>query len=333
MELWGIHLSSFAYKGMIMQSRVNALSEDKTVADGKEQVSTILRQKGRRRWSYTLTSWLGLIPLFLFCLLFEVLPALVVLQGSFLDSSTGAFTLKNYQRMFSQSGNFHAFENSILLSLVSALIGGLVGSIVAYSVFRLRSNWLRQFILSFSSIAANFAGVPLAFAFIATLGVTGFLTVAIRTWLHISIYDQGFNLYTFSGLVLIYVYFQLPLMLLITLPALSSLRPEWREAATNLGASPFRYWQKVALPILFPSIIAGTMLLFANAFAAYASAYALAQGNINLVPILISFVVNGNVSLDTGLGNALAMGMIVILLLVVFVYTYMLRRINRWQGR
>jgi putative spermidine/putrescine transport system permease protein len=235
--------------------------------------------------------------------------------------------------MFSQSGNFHAFENSVLLSIVTALVGGIVGSIVSYRVFRLRSNWLRQFILSFASIAANFAGVPLAFAFIATLGVTGFITVAIKAWLHIDIYSHGFNLYTFSGLVLIYTYFQLPLMVLVTLPALSGLRPEWREAATNLGATPWRYWQRVALPVLLPSLIAGTMLLFANAFGAYASAYALAQGNINLVPILISFVVNGNVSLDTGLGNALAVGMIVILLFAVFVYTFMQRRVSRWQGR
>ena len=316
-----------------MQSRVNDHSTSASLQDNDELVPINVSRKASKRWSYTLASWLGLCPLLLFCLLFEVLPALIVLQGSFQDSDSGAFTLKNYQRMFSQSGNFHAFQNSIMLSLVTALIGGVVGSLVAYRVFRLRNHGLRQFILSFASIAANFAGVPLAFAFIATLGVTGFLTVAIKTWLHIDIYNQGFNLYTFFGLVLIYVYFQLPLMVLVTLPALSSLRPEWREAATNLGASPLRYWQRVALPVLLPSLIAGTMLLFANAFGAYASAYALAQGNINLVPILISFVVSGNVSMDTGLGNALAMGMIVILLFAVFVYTFMLRRVSRWQGR
>jgi putative spermidine/putrescine transport system permease protein len=316
-----------------MQSRVNDHSTDVALQDDNEPVPLNRDRKASKRWSYTLVSWLGLCPLLLFCLLFEVLPALVVLQGSFQDSNSGAFTFKNYQSMFSQSGNFHAFENSILLSLVTALVGGIVGSIVSYRVFRLRSNGLRQFILSFASIAANFAGVPLAFAFIATLGVTGFITVAIKAWLHIDIYNQGFNLYTFSGLVLIYVYFQLPLMVLVTLPALSGLRPEWREAATNLGATPWRYWQRVALPVLLPSLIAGAMLLFANAFGAYASAYALAQGNINLVPILISFVVNGNVSLDTGLGNALAVGMIVILLFAVFVYTFMQRRVSRWQGR
>jgi putative spermidine/putrescine transport system permease protein len=122
-------------------------------------------------------------------------------------------------------------------------------------------------------------------------------------------------------------------MMLITLPALDALRPQWREAATSLGASTFIYWRRIALPILLPSLIAAALLLFANSFAAFATAYALAQGAINLVPILISFVVNGNVSLDTGLGNALATGMMIILFIAFAIYAAMLRRVSKWQGR
>jgi putative spermidine/putrescine transport system permease protein len=291
------------------------------------------RRLSSRSWSYTITSWLGLVPFLLFCLLFELLPAIVIIQGSFTDSNTNAATLNNYQRMFSQASNFHAFETSISISLVTALTGAIFGFLAALGVYNLRTGWLRNFLIGFSSIAANFAGVPLAFAFVATLGVTGFVTVAIHDWLHISLYDLGFSVYTFWGLVLVYTYFQLPLMILVTVPALSALRPEWREAATNLGASSFTYWQRVALPILLPSLIAAAMLLFANAFGAYATAFTLAQGNINIVPILIGFVVAGNVSLDTGLGNALAVGMIVVLLVAVSLYTAMVRRVSTWQGR
>lgn len=291
------------------------------------------RKPGSISWSYTITSWLGFVPFLLFCLLFELLPAVMIIQGSFQDSNTGAFTLNNYQRMLSQSSNLHAFQTSITLSLVTALIGSVVGFFAAFGVYNLKTGWLRNFLIGFSSIAANFAGVPLAFAFISTLGVTGFVTVLFHNILHVNLYSLGFNLYTFWGLVLVYIYFQLPLMILITVPALSALRPEWREAATNLGASSFTYWRRVALPILLPSLIAAAMLLFANSFAAFATAYALAQGNINIVPILISFVVNGNVSIDLGLGNALAVGMIVVLLVAVFFYTAMLRRVSTWQGR
>ena len=283
-------------------------------------------------WSYAITSWLGLVPFLLFCLLFELLPAVVILQGSFLDQN-GAFTLNNYQRVFSQVSNLHAFQTSIMLSLVTALLGVLFGFLAAYGVYNLRTHWLRNFLISFSSIAANFAGVPLAFAFVATLGATGFITVLFHNWFHVNLYDLGFNLYTFWGLVLVYLYFQFPLMILITVPALAALRPEWREAATNLGASNFTYWRRVALPVLLPSIVAALMLLFANSFGAFATAFALAQGNINLVPILISFVVNGNVSIDYGLGNALAVGMIVVLFVAVLLYTAMLRRVSTWQGR
>ncbi len=216
---------------------------------------------------------------------------------------------------------------------MTALLGGVIGGLAAYGVYNLRTGWLRNFLIGFSSIAANFAGVPLAFAFVATLGVTGFATVAIHNLFHVNLYDLGFSIYSFWGLVLVYTYFQLPLMILVTLPALSALRPEWREAATNLGASNFTYWRRVGLPILLPSLIAATMLLFANAFGAFATAFALAQGNINLVPILINFVVNGNVTVDFGLGNALAVGMIIVLLVAVSLYTAMLRRVSVWQGR
>lgn len=280
-----------------------------------------------------LRSWLGLVPFLLFCLLFELLPAVNVIQGSLTDNESGALTFENFQRLFQQINNLHAFQTSISISLVTALIGTVVGFLAAYGVYSLRASWLRNFLVGFSSITANFAGVPLAFAFIATLGATGFITVAIQNWFHVNIYDLHFSLYTFWGLVIVYTYFQLPLTILIMLPALNALRPEWREAATNLGASGFIYWRRVALPILLPSLIAAAMLLFANAFGAYATAYALAQGAINIVPILIGYAVAGNVNVDTGLGNALAVGMIVVLLIAISVYVALARRASVWTGR
>ncbi|GAC1459126.1 MAG: ABC transporter permease subunit [Ktedonobacteraceae bacterium] len=293
----------------------------------------ITRARRGFRLSYSLTSWLGLLPFLLFCLLFELLPALIIIQDSFVNSDTGGFTFNNYQRLLSSITYIHAFQNSISLSIVTALIGAIVGFFAAYGVYNSRTNWLKNLLIGFSSIAANFAGVPLAFAFVSTLGVTGFVTVLIQNLFHFSIYDAGFSLYSFVGLVFAYTYFQLPLMVLLTVPALSALKPEWREAATNLGASGATYWRRVALPVLMPSLIAATMLLFANSLGAFATAFALAQGNINLVTIQIAFAVNGNVSIDPGLGNALAVGMVVVLLVAVTLYTAMLRRVSRWQGR
>ncbi|HKV60187.1 MAG TPA: ABC transporter permease subunit [Ktedonobacteraceae bacterium] len=316
-----------------MQPQVAGDVTETSLTGSAGKAASRARRPSGRGWSYTLTSWLGLVPFLLFCLLFEVFPAIIIVQGSFADNTTGKFTLDNFHRVLSLPSNLHAFETSIAISLVTALIGGALGGLAAYGVFTLRTSWLRNLLIGFSSIAANFAGVPLAFAFVATLGVTGFVTVGFLKIFHIDLYNIGFSIYYFWGLVIVYVYFQLPLMILLTLPALNGLRPEWREAATNLGASNFTYWRRVGLPILLPSLVAATMLLFANSFGAFATAFALAQGNINLVPILINFVVNGNVVVDFGLGNALAVGMIIVLLAAVTLYTVMLRRVNKWQGR
>jgi putative spermidine/putrescine transport system permease protein len=316
-----------------MQPQVAGEITETAITGGAGKATSSNRRSSGRGWSYHLTSWLGLVPFLLFCLLFEVLPAIIIVQGSFTDDTSGAFTFNNFQRVLSLPSNLHAFETSIAISLVSALIGGVLGGFAAYGVYTLRVSWLRNFLIGFSSIAANFAGVPLAFAFVATLGVTGFVTAALLNIFHLDLYAHGFSIYQFWGLVIVYVYFQLPLMILLTLPALNGLRPEWKEAATNLGASNFTYWRRVGLPVLLPSLVAASMLLFANSFGAFATAFALAQGNINLVPILINFVMNGNVTVDFGLGNALAVGMIIVLLVAVTLYTVMLRRVNVWQGR
>ena len=292
-----------------------------------------LRRFGPASWNDALKSWLGLVPFLLFCLLFEILPAVIVLQESFADSTTGAFTVNNYELIFKQAQYWHSYRTSIEVSLTTALLGGTFGFLAAYGVSRLRTAWLRNMMIGFSSITANFAGVPLAFAFIATLGATGFITVKLHDWFNFDLYGTGFSLYQFWGLVIVYVYFQLPLMLLVMVPALAGLRPQWREAATNLGASTSTYWRRVGLPILRPSLIAAMLLLFVNSFGAYATAYALAQGNINLVPIQIGFVLNGNVIIDTGLGNALAVGMMLILLIMVAFSVTLTRRTNRWEGR
>jgi len=170
---------------------------------------------------------------------------------------------------------------------------------------------LRPFTMTLSGVASNFAGVPLAFAFLATVGRLGLLTIVLRA-IGIDIYSLGFNLLSFSGLTLTYLYFQIPLMVLIITPALDGLRREWREAAETLGASPALYWRAIALPILWPSILGAALLLFANAFGAVATAYALTGSSLNIVTILLYAQIRGDVLHDANLGYALAFGMVVI---------------------
>jgi putative spermidine/putrescine transport system permease protein len=211
-------------------------------------------------------------------------------------------------------------------------VGALLGFALAYAaVLGGLPQWLRPTLMTFSGVASNFAGLPLAFAFLATLGRTGIVTTLLITLFDFNIYRTGFNLLSFWGLTLTYLYFQIPLMVLIITPALDGLKREWREAASILGASHWEYWRHVALPILWPAIVGTTLLLFANSFGAIATAYALTGSSLNIVTILLYAQIRGDVLHDQNLGYALALGMIVITGLSNGAYIWLRARSDRWQ--
>jgi putative spermidine/putrescine transport system permease protein len=287
------------------------------------------RPKPSPRFSW---DWLGVIPFFAFAILFLFLPSLVLFVGSFQDAK-GNFTLANITGLFTPS-ILSAYWITIRISVVTALGGGVLGFLVAYAgVISGLPRWVRTAMMTFSGVASNFAGVPLAFAFISTLGRLGLVTVFLREVLHIDIYDAGFSLYSFAGLSLTYMYFQFPLMVLIITPALEGLRPDWREAATNLGATHGQYWRHVALPILLPSLLGTMILLFGNAFGAYATALTLTGGLINVVTILIGSQIKGDVLHNVGLGYALALGMVVVMAISMIGYFALRRRSERWMRK
>jgi putative spermidine/putrescine transport system permease protein len=279
----------------------------------------------RRRISLT---WLALAPFFLFALLLMILPSAVIVSGSFQDAE-GRFTLANLAS-FSQPTIVRAYLTSLELSLITALGGGLLGFLVAYAITLGRvPQFVHSVITTLSGVASNFAGVPLAFAFVATLGRTGFVTAQLKS-VGLDLYSTGFTVYSLVGLSLCYIYFQFPLMILIIAPSLEGLKPEWREATENLGGNGSVYWREVALPILMPSLLGTMILLFGNAFGAYATAYALTGGQINLITLQISSQISGDVFQSPGVGYALALGMIVIMALSIGLYSLLQRRTERW---
>lgn len=274
--------------------------------------------------------WLGVLPFFLFAIFFLILPSVRLLSGSFFANSS-EFTLQNYVELFTSPTIVEAYKLSIQISAVTALGGGLFGFLLAYSVtLGGLPKALRPALITFSGVASNFAGVPLAFAFVATLGRAGFLTTVLKDIFGFSIYEAGFSLYSFVGLSLTYMYFQFPLMVLIIAPALDGLKREWREAAENLGATSFQYWVQVAMPVLLPSILASMILLFGNAFGAYATAYALTGGRLEIVTIQIGAQIRGDVFHNPGLGYAMAMGMVVIMAISLAGYSWLQSRSERW---
>jgi putative spermidine/putrescine transport system permease protein len=215
---------------------------------------------------------------------------------------------------------------------VTALVGGALGLLIAYSAIREGTpRPVRSVLTTFSGVAANFAGIPLAFAFIATLGTIGIVTQFMTEQLGINPYDHGFSLFSKTGIELTYLYFQIPLMILVIAPAIDGLRKEWREAAASLGASSRQFWLHVGFPILLPSLLGAVVLLFGNSFAAYATAYGLTAGGVSLVPITIGFFLSGDVLDNPHLGQALALGMFVVLGLMILIYLPLQRRASRWS--
>lgn len=280
----------------------------------------------RPRFSW---AWLGVVPFFVFVGAFLLWPALSIVPRSFVDQSQ-QFTLQNIAGL-AQPFIVNAYVYSIELSAVSAIGGGLLGVLLAYAVtVGGLPRPLRTVIMTFSGVASNFAGVPLAFAFIATVGQLGIVTQWLRA-VGISLYPT-FSLYGFWGLALVYMYFQIPLMVLILSPALEAMKREWREASESLGASTWQYWRYVGIPILTPSVLGTMVLLFGNAFGAHATAFQLTGGGSqgNVVTILIGAQISSDAFANPGLGNALALGMIVIMAATIMLYTWLQQRAARW---
>jgi putative spermidine/putrescine transport system permease protein len=289
--------------------------------------------------SFLKSNWIGLVPFFAFIFFFLLLPSTNLLFKSFQDLN-GNLTLSNYAVM-QNPYVIKAYSVSLQVSVITSVVGGVFGFFVAYAItIGNTPRWMRSFLMTFSGLAANFGGVPLAFSYIATLGRTGFLTAILKGICYTDAaglevcpfnpYDNGFNLYSMTGLVLAYTYFQFPLMVLTITPALEGLKKEWREASQNLGASPWQYWRDVALPILAPSILGATLLLFGSAFGAYATAYALTGGSIYLITIVIAQQIRGDVLNNPYEGYALAVGMIIIMGITILAYTALQRRTTRW---
>jgi putative spermidine/putrescine transport system permease protein len=282
-----------------------------------------------RRFSW---SWLGVLPFLLFAFAFLVVPTLYLLVGSFqnlavasTDPAFGRVTLDNYAAL-SEANLAESYFASLEISAVTAVGGGIFGFLLAYAVIMGGlPAFLRPALLTFSGVASNFAGVPLALAFTFTLGASGILTPFMEAL------GLSLNIYSKTALELAYLYFQFPLMVLIIAPAIDGLRKDWREASENMGASAFQYWRYVALPILMPSLLGTVILLFGNAFGAQATAFQLSGGAINIVTIQITRQIRGDALQNVGIGYALAMGMVAIMAVTIGAYAFLQRRAERWQ--
>ncbi|TFD24441.1 ABC transporter permease [Cryobacterium sp. TMS1-13-1] len=273
----------------------------------------------------------GLLPFAVYVLLFLAVPTLIAIGTGFFDN-TGAFTLATVAAL-GDPVVLTTFFNSFWLSALTAVVGAVVGAVVCYALLGARPDGrLRTTIDSLSGVLAQFGGVMLAFAFVATIGIQGMVTLYLRDTFGLDIFENGVWLYSTTGLILPYIYFQVPLMIITFMPALQALKPQWAEANATLGGSTASYWFRIAFPVLAPSFIGSLLLLFANAFSSYATAAALVSQGSQIVPLQIRAALTSETLLGReNLAGALALGMIVVMAVVMVGYSALQSRAARWQ--
>jgi putative spermidine/putrescine transport system permease protein len=274
--------------------------------------------------------YVGRVPFVVFVSLFLLWPTLMVVVGAFEDAE-GRPTLANLTQAL-KGTYLQTFVTSVILSAITAVLGAMFGGLLAWAIsVGRRDGLLRRLVLAGSGTLAQFGGVMLAFAFLATFGFNGLVTLFLHDRLGVDTFAWGAWIYELPGLVLVYTYFQVPLMVIVFLPAVDGLRPQWREACESLGGSAWAYWRFVGLPVLWPAFLGSTLLLFANAFSAYATAKALISQASPLVPLRIGTFLTSEIVLgQANLGKALAFGMIVIVAATMSIYAVLQRRTSRW---
>jgi putative spermidine/putrescine transport system permease protein len=267
--------------------------------------------------------WLAalcLVPFAVFFIVFQIAPLVWVLINS-LQSEDEGWGIANFSEIFSSRFYLQAIGHSLEISFWSSVFGIIIAVLGSYSLHRVNSR-LRNFVNAFANMTSNFAGVPLAFAFIILLGFNGTITIMLKQAGVI----QDFNLYSETGLIILYTYFQIPLGVLLLYPAFDALREDWRESASLLGASGWQFWRHIGLPVLTPALIGTFVILLANALGAYATVYALTTGNFNVLPIRIAAMVSGDITLDPNMASALAVVLVGLMTLVTIVHQWLLKR-------
>lgn len=270
--------------------------------------------------------FLAFLPFIVFCAMFELIPVVALLLGSIggpdhpsMQYIAKVFTSPTYQR---------SIWNSLYLSITSSLLGALLGVAIGYAITRTRHGRVQRALITLASISSNAGGVSLGFAFITILGAAGMITLLVKA-LGIDLLSF-FSIYSVVGLIVVYLYFQVPLMIVLMLPAFAGLRRDWAEASNSLGGTNRDFWRRVGIPVLMPSIIAGTVLLFVSSMGAYATAQALIGSRVNLMTIQISILRRGEILYKPAQADAMAVVLLLIVAVSVLVYHVIQRRAQRW---
>ena len=287
---------------------------------------------GIRSWRKC-RSYFGVIPFLFFTGIFLLYPTWNVMSGAFFNDKNKFDTAKIHE-VFSSSIVRHAFKNSMQVSIQTAILGAILGGLFAWALVSGKPGGVfYRLSVALSSVLAQFGGVMLTFAFLATFGFNGVISSIFVKLAPNSFLAQSAWLYTINGLSVVYTFFQIPLMVLVFLPTLQNMKPQWREASDSLGGSTLEYWVRVGIPVLTPSFFGAMLLLFVNSFSAYATAATL----INMSDFLTPLQIGNALSSEVGGANAqeaksLSLIMVIVVIIVMALYAQIRRRVSRWES-
>lgn len=287
---------------------------------------------GSRYWR-SRSPYLGVLPFFIFTGIFLLYPTYSVITGAFQDEK-GQFDISKVKELLASPVVRHAFSNSLEISFKTAVLGSILGGLFAWALVSGKPGGVFYKVsVALSSVLAQFGGVMLTFAFLATFGFNGVVSSIFVKVAPDSFLAQSSWLYTLNGLAVVYTFFQIPLMVLVFLPTIENMKPQWREASDQLGGKASEYWVRVGIPVLTPSFFGAMLLLFVNSFSAYATAATL----VNMADFLTPLQIGNALSSEVGGANpqeakALSMAMVVVVIIVMALYAQIRRRVSRWES-
>jgi putative spermidine/putrescine transport system permease protein len=269
---------------------------------------------------------LAFAPFLIFCAMFELIPVVALLLGSV--GGVERLSLEWIAKVFTNATFQRSIWNSLLLSVVSSIGGAIIGTAIGYAITRTKRPRVRRALTALATVSSNAGGISLGFAFITILGAAGMITILLRSF-GIDLLSF-FSIYSVIGLMVVYLYFQVPLMIILMLPAFAGLRRDWSEASDSLGGNSRDFWRRIGIPVLMPSIVAGTVLLFVSSMGAYATAQALIGSRVNLMTIQISILRRGEILYQPAQADAMAVVLLLIVAVSVLAYHLIQRRAQKW---
>ncbi len=254
-----------------------------------------------------------------FFLIFIAYPLSLVLYRSFYNQQTQTLTLEYFTRFFTRKYFTNTIINSFKVTFSATIVSSILGLTIAYITRSSKikgSKWLNILIVV-SYLSPPFIG---AYAWIQLLGRNGLITKYINAW-----FGMNFEgIYGFIGIVLVFSLQSFPLVYMYVAGALKNLDNSLNEAAESLGSSTLQRISMVIMPLIVPTLLASSLLVFMRVFSDFGTPMLIGEG-YRTFPVVLYSQFMGEVAQDDNFAAALC----IIIMIITLVFFFAQRMIAR----